>query len=382
MKKYLILLVITALILGACSKPQGPEAMRKQLAKYQAEMKSLELKIKELEDKLANDSTGEAKTFTQVAVSVDTLQPAMFRHYFEVGGSIEAMEDAYISPEVNGQIKYIYVKKGQSVQKGQLLAKLNTEITESSIREVETNLRLAKLMFEKQEELWNQKIGSEIQYLQAKSNKESLEARLATMNAQLEMANVRAPFSGIVDEIYRKMGEMAVPGVQMMKMVSLGDLVVKADVSEAYLTKIKLGDSIDIEFPSYGSERISAKVSRMGNIISTINRTFPVEARIRNSNGKYKPNSMALLHINDYSHPNAISVPSIIVKQDVQKGYFIFVIGENAEGIMVAQKRFIKPGKSYQGQTEILSGLEPGETVITQGYNTVSNGSPVRIVTQ
>lgn len=383
MKRILIITASLMVILTSCGKNgNDPEAIRNKIKKYQAQINKLDLKIKELEKQLENDSLGITESGIAILVDVDTIETTVFKHYFEVGGSIEAKEDAFISPEINGQIKAIYVTKGQFVQKGQMLAKLNTEITESSIKEVETNLNLAKVMFEKQSDLWQQKIGSEIQYLQAKSNKESLEARLSTMKAQLAMAEIKAPFSGIVDEIYRKVGELAVPGVQLMKMVNLGELLVKADVSEAYLTSIHLGDTISLEFPSYDNERLTTRVTRMGNIINVNNRTFQVEARIRNVNGKYKPNSVVLMHINDYTDPSALTVPSIIIKQDVQKGFFIFVATPNEEGQLTASKRFVVPGKSYQGKTEILDGLNPEEIIIVEGYNTVSNGSIIRLASR
>jgi RND family efflux transporter MFP subunit len=272
------------------------------------------------------------------------------------------------------------VKEGQRVSAGTLLARLNTDITQSSIEEVETNLELAAVMFKKQKELWDQNIGSEVQYLQAKSSVESLEARLKTMQAQLAMASIRAPFSGIVDQIFRKEGELAVPGVQFMRLVNLSEVIVSADIAETYINDVKAGDMVSVEFPSYGDDKTDVKVSRTGNVISTNNRSFPIEIRMKNAGRNLKPNSMAVVHINDYSNEEAMSVPSIIIKQDVNKGFFLFIVDTDDKGNTIASKRYVKPGKSYGGYTEILSGLEAGDMVIVEGYNTVANGTRIDIL--
>ena len=218
-------------ILASACNMNSPEMLEQQLKKKKDQVRELNDQIASLEEQLAQNPGEESASFL-VPVSVKTMESQPFEHYIEITGKLEAEEDAFISPEMNGQIDRIYVKEGQYAKKGQLLLSLNTSITESSIQEVKTGLELATKLFEKQEELWEQKIGSELQYLEAKNAKEQAEARLATLEAQLDMARVKAPFSRIVETIMLKEGEFAAPGMQVIQMVSLNNLKLYGNLSE------------------------------------------------------------------------------------------------------------------------------------------------------
>lgn len=322
--------------------------------------------------------TENAKNIHKVSVRVKTIKPEKFISYFEVNGFVEALQNAFISPELNGQIKQINVEEGQRVSKGDILAVLNTDITRKGVEELKTGLEFATVTFEKQKELWDQKIGSEIQFLQAKNTKESLEKKLETLEEQLEMANVRAPFDGIVDEIFSKVGEMGTPGRQIVQLVNLSKLIVEADVSEAYISKINKGDTVQINFPAYPDIVLYEPIYRTGNVINPDNRTFKIQVRINNVGEKFKPNIMANIKIEDYVNDSAFVVPSIIIKKDINKGSFIFE-AQKTDSSVVANKIFIEPGVSYNDKTVIKKGVTKNQQIIVDGYNMVATGTDIEI---
>ncbi len=375
MKKVFV--IALTIVLAACSSkvnnPETEEEIREQISVYKKEIGELNKKIVSLEEKLAEVRGDVDKG---IPVTVTQLEPETFNHYVEVNGSVEAINAAYISPEINGQVEEIYVKEGQKVNKGQLLIKLNSLITESTIQEVKTSLDLANTVYEKQKQLWEKNIGSEIDYLTAKNNKESLESRLKTLEAQADMARITAPISGIIDEVMVKEGELAIPGMQVVQLVNLSTLYINADVSEAYLTKVNKGDMVLLEFPSYPDFSMQVPVYRTGNVVKSANRTFKVQLKIENRDGMIKPNVLAKIKINDYSAENALALPSLIIKQDM-KGKYVYMVDQ---GSNTAHKVYVKTGMSYMDQTMITEGLESGSLVIVEGFNQVSDGTAVEIV--
>lgn len=308
-----------------------------------------------------------------LAVEVLVMEPRRFSRQFKVTGIMEALQDALISPEINGQIKQIAVGRGQRVDRGELLIRLNTGVTEKNMAEVTTSLELATRLFEKQEELWQQKIGSEVQYLEARNGKESLEARLATLEQQLELARIRAPFPGIVEELLLKEGEMAAPGMQLLRLVNLETMRVSARISEAYLNSVQEGDTVELHFPAYGGEVITERINRLGKVIDPMTRTFVMEVILPNRNERLKPNMLTSVMVTDFAAERALVVPSVILKQDF-KGTFLFrANGDRAE------KVYVETGITVQDETMITGGLEPGDRVIVRGYNLATDGEPVRI---
>ena len=324
-----------------------------------------------------SDNPDSSTETPHIPVLIKQMNPEKFLHFIQVNGKVEAEQDAVISPEINGQIRTIHVKEGNRVRKGQLLVSLNTSITESNIAEVKTNLGLATKLYEKQKELWAQNIGSEIQYLEAKNAKESAENRLKTLEAQLEMARIKAPFEGVVEEIYSKKGELASPGFQLLHMVNLNDLKIEAAVSEIYISSLKAGDMVQLEFPSFPDLLIEAPITRLGNVIHPQSRTFKVELKLKNPENKLKPNIFTRVKLNDYVSENALVIPAIIIKRDM-KGSYIYVTNSNNKQT-IAEKRYIEEGPTYEDQTMVLSGLNPKDEVIITGYDQVSNGVPVEI---
>lgn len=308
-------------------------------------------------------------------IEVKTAVPETFEHFFAVNGSLEAVQDAFISAETNGQIRTVHVREGQRVQKGELLVSLNSDITRNAVAEVRNALELARTVFKKRQELWDKNIGSEIQYLEAKTNKEALENRLGALQAQLDLAQVRAPFTGIIDRIFRKAGELAVPGLQLMQLVNLGRMRVNAEVAETYLGKIQPGDKVQITFPTYPGWSLEASISRIGQVVSAKNRTVLVQAEMDNPQGKMKPNMMATLRCRDFYAPAALVVPAIVVKNDLAGTYLYTMEREN--GGTVARKTYVTTGMTEGNRTMVVAGLTAGRDVIVSGYNLVRDGLPV-----
>jgi RND family efflux transporter MFP subunit len=311
-------------------------------------------------------------------VKVIKLQPKTFKHFFDVKANVEAVKHAIISPEMPGQIIKIFVSEGQNVNEGQMLLKLNSSVIESQIQGVKAQLNLAGITYEKQKKLWlDKKVGSEIQYLQAKTQYESLQEQLKTLQAQLDRTEIKAPFTGIVDRINLKEGELANPGMQVIEMVNLNEMRLVADVSERYLPVVNKGDTVEITFDTYKKLKLKRPIHRISNIINPANRTFEISVRTKNINNKLKPNMIANIRINDYTLDSAIIAPSIVIKKDFEK-QFVFIVQKNDSNI-IAKKVFVETGRSYNGKTVITKGLKQGDKLIIAGYNTVSNGSPVYI---
>jgi RND family efflux transporter MFP subunit len=367
------------LFLASCgnNKNDDLENKKSQLAKYQSEFNDLKLKIATLEKEIAALDTSSNKQEEGVLVETKLIQPEKFEHFFEISGTVATDENISLSAEAAGQIKTIFVKEGQKVSAGQTLVKLNTATIESSIEEVKTALELATTVYERQKKLWEQKIGSEIQYLQAKNNKESLEKKLKTLQTQLALSIIKAPIEGIVDEIYRKEGEMVMPGTPVIQLVNLNNMKMIADVSEMYVKSVKMGDTALAYFPALGIENIKAVINRTSNVINLKNRTFKVEVSLPNKDQVLKPNAIGMLRIKDFEADSSFVVPSNIISRD-SKGEYLYILKEEG-GKKVARKTYVNTGKSSGGKTIIIDGITLNDKVIIAGYNEVSDGAIVKI---
>lgn len=372
-----IIIIALVLFMVSCGSSNDTESKKAELANLKTELNDIQNKITSLEKELTNDPNNKVNQAYKTPVSIKEVNFEHFNHFIEVSGNIEAINTAYISPEMGGQIKKIYVKEGDRVIKGQKLAKLNSSTIDKNIAELKTALDYACIIFDKQKNLWDQKIGSEIDYLTAKNTKEGLEDKLETLKAQLELLVITAPFEGIIDDIIQKEGELAAPGAQMMQLVNLNKLYVNADVAEIYLPVIRKGDKVELSFPSFPELAMTAQIHRVGNIIHPQNRTVNMQLQIDNKNEALKPNGLALIEINDFSADKALVVPSIIVKQDM-KGSFLYV-AKQVNKKWIAQKRYVKSGVYFKDESMIIEGLSAEEKVVIEGYNQVSDGSEIVI---
>jgi RND family efflux transporter MFP subunit len=349
------------------------------------------MKLKRDEVLKSYDSIGKILGKLEVAISAkDTLKrlplvtsfkvkDTVFNHFIDIQGDVDTKENLIIYPEFSGTLTNVYVKEGQNVSKGQILARIDDGGLSSQLAQMQTQYELAKTTFERQKRLWDQKIGSEIQYLQAKANMEGLESSVKQMQAQVGKTTVRAPFSGTIDEIISDQGQVVSPGAsQLMRIVSLKNMYVKASIPENYLGTIKKGTHVNVSFPSLGKV-IQGNVRQVGNFINPNNRTFEIEIAIPNKEQLIKPNLVANLEINDYSNEKAIIIPDNVIQENANGEKFVYVINnvENSEATVLKTK--IDTGKSYQGFIEVLSGLEANQIIVKDGAITMRDGLKVKL---
>ncbi|MCW0483856.1 efflux RND transporter periplasmic adaptor subunit [Gaoshiqia sediminis] len=368
-----LVVLVMAFVLASCAgtPDNSVEAKRKQLTDYKKQRLDLETKIAELEKEL--DANSEVK---YVNVKALALEPRLFEHFVEVTGKVEADQEVNVSPEGSGKIIDILVREGQHVQKGTVLANLNTDMLDQSIAEAKIGLELAQTTFDRQKNLWDQKIGSELQFLQAKSNKESMERRLESLQAQKEMAVIKSPVDGVVDVIFQKKGEIASPQFPFAKVVNISRIKIYGDVAESYLTKVKTDNPVSISFPAI-SRNTEARITQIGNYIDPNNRTFRIRLDLSNPDGMIKPNMIAILKIRDYVSESAFVVPSLLIKSDF-RGKYTYVVDES-DPIKRARKVYVTTGVSANNLTEVTEGLGANMKVISEGFDQVIDGSAVHI---
>ncbi len=374
-------LIIATTFTPSCndsSSEKTPEAIRDSISEYRNQISGLNMKISRLETQLT-DMGERLPTREATKVRADTLQTRDFEHYIKINGSVEAVRDATISPELNGQMKKIMVSRGDRVNAGQVVAELNTSVIENNIEEVKTNLQMAETVYERQKRLWEQEIGSEMQYLEARNRYESLQSSLKSMESQLDLAILRAPFSGIIDDIFIKEGELAMPGSPVMRLIDLTNLYINTDVSERYLPLINSNDSVILQFPIFPDYEDNVPVYRLGNVINSENRSFRLQLRIVNPEEKFKPNMVAALGIKTFSEENVIVIPSILIKEDVQ-GHFVYIAKQDSGGHYVAEKTYIERGPESEGKTLVEEGIGSGDLIITDGHNKVGDGDMIELI--
>lgn len=307
------------------------------------------------------------------------VNDTLFEHFIDIQGDVDTKENIIIYPEFAGTLTNIYVKEGQNVSKGQTLARIDDGGLSNQLAQMNTQYQLAKTTFERQKRLWDQKIGSEIQFLQAKANMEGLDNSVKQMQSQLGKTKVRAPFSGTVDKIITDQGQVVSPGAnQLMRIVSLKNMYVKASIPETYLGTIKKGTSVNVNIPSLG-QNIEGKVRQVGSFINPNNRTFEIEINISNKAKLIKPNLVANLEINDYSKANAIIIPDNVIQENAQGDKYVYIISnlENSEGTVIKTK--VNLGLSYNSFIEVLDGIKSGDVIVKDGAITMRDGLTVKV---
>ncbi len=373
--KNTLYILSAVIILASCSKGGGDKVSEKraELAKLQAEEKTLAASIKKLQTEL--DILDPKKEVEKViAVTVSPLTTQTFKHFVEIQGRVDAKNNLFVSPQMGGAITNLYVKEGDYVKQGQVIATIDNAVLKQSIQEIDVQLGTAKVFYEKQKALWDQKIGTEVQYIQAKANVDALEKRLATLQTQTAMTKVIAPLSGFVDEVRMKAGEMAAPGLGIVRIVNSDNLKVVAQVADTYASTIKQGDMVTIKFPDLGKET-TARLTFVGQTVNPASRTFAVEASISKIDPKLKPNMTAVMNINDQAKGNAIIINQNYI-QHTELGDIVYVaVTEGAK--KVARSRKVVTGVTYNGDIEITSGLQVGDMLITQGYQDLVDGQAV-----
>ena len=315
----------------------------------------------------ADDTKGESTSLTRVGLL--HVKEAPFTHSFAVQGNVETDRIANVLPEFAGVVTKVLAEEGDQVRAGQELVRLNADVLIKQRAELEIQLDLAKTLFERQERLWNKEIGSEVDYLQARTSVEALERSLATLDEQLDKAVIRAPFDGVLDRVFVNMGEMASPPMPVLRIVDVSDLYVRAAVSDHYAGVVEEGQKVRIE--ALGLDPVESHIRRVGQFIESANRTIDLTIDLP-AGTRALPNMVATVHITDLDLENAVSLPSAIVQQDASGEEYVYVLQRDT-----VAKRVIQTGLLSNGRLLIREGLRPGDQVIERGASRVVEGEKV-----
>jgi membrane fusion protein (multidrug efflux system) len=373
MRSYYAIILTGLLMACGGEKKTDLQGKREELAELKSQQAELNTKIKTLESEVTKLDPKKAETARVKDVTVSPVSSSTFRHYVELQGTIDAKNNVQVSPKSGGVVTAVYVKEGDRVRAGQAIAKVDDQIMRESMAEVRTQLSLANTIFEKQAALWKQQIGTEIQYLQAKNNKEALERKLSTLNVQLAQSTVTAPISGVVDQVSVKIGQSAAPGVGLVRIINLSQLKVVAKVSDTYSGSVRKGDPVVIRFPDLNRE-MKSQISFVSTSVDPLSRTFTIEAPLPSDNS-LKPNMLAQIKINDQNMTNAIVIDQNLI-QNTEQGQLVYV-AVNEGGKKVAKAKQIKTGQSYDGRIAVTQGLQSGDQIVTNGYQDLVDGQPI-----
>ncbi len=366
MKQFIIPVLTSSLFLASCGGG-GTESLADLKAK-QAELKTQLSEISTKISKLEGDS---GKAFTLVEAL--PITPSIFKTYINVQGRVDAEESVSLASEMPGTITKINVKAGDEVSKGQVLAETDARALQQSISDLQTNAELVNQLYEKQKALWDQKIGTEVQFLQAKTQKESMEKKMATLQEQVRMTKIISPINGTVDAVDIKLGQLTAPGMPAIRVINFNNLKLKADLAESYASRVHKGAEVMIKFPD-SNDTLSSYISYSARAINTLNRTFGVEIAL-NDKKEYHPNQIAIININDYkSEKPVIAISLSYIQKDLKGAPFVLL----ADG-KKAVKRNIVIGKEYNGRVEVKEGLTETDLLITSGYDGLNDGDAIEV---
>ena len=374
MKKIVIISTLS-ILLFACGKKEDNTNIdtliaSKNVKELQAKKALIQADLSKIDEALAALNVNKAEALVSVLAVKDTV----FSHYLEIQGSVDTKENILVQPEYQGTLVSLNVKAGQRVSKGQVLGKIDDAGLSQQVASLENQYALAKTTFERQKNLWNQKIGSEIQYLQAQTQMISAQRGVAQAKAQLAKTVIRAPFTGTIDEVFVEKGQVVAPSAQgLMRIVNLSNMYVSTSVPETYIGKLKVGTEVDVFLTSLG-KTYKGKVRQIGNFVNPSNRSFGIEVSVPNPENLLRPNQVANLKITDYVSKNTIVVPTNVIQEDGEGNKFVYTAINASEKTGTAKKVVVKLGQSSNNVTEILSGLSNNDVIVTEGMNTISDG--------
>ncbi len=371
----IILFIASLFILPACKKPSEPiEAKQEQLMELHKQLKEIKAKINKLKAEIEAEK-GDASDDGAVVVGVKTVRKTTFERYINVQGRIESDRVSMLSSKMGGNVINILVDEGDMVKKGSLLIEIDDDMLQSRLEEVKTRLEFVKDVYERQKRLWKQKAGSEIQYLQAKNNYEAMLKSKETLERQIKDTKIYAPFTGYVDFVFVKVGEMLMPGMPAIKLADLSDPRVIADISESYIATVRKGIPAIVTFSDI-NQKIEGRVVAVSKSIDVKKRMFRAEVKLNRIPKNIKPYQICGVAVKDIVKKDVITVPLAYV-QTSDKRYFVYVV--NLDN-MTAEKRFIETGLTNGTEIEVLSGLQPEEIIITDGTFDVADGQKIKIV--
>jgi RND family efflux transporter MFP subunit len=385
--KYIYTLSLITLLLTSCGGEKEKsfddivasdnlELIRNKKTELDHKAQEISTQLKQLEEKIkVLDPQQKVPLITTFAA-----KETVFNHYVELQGSVNTKQNLVIFPEYSGVLIRVYVKEGQKVHKGQILAQIDDGGLSQQLAQLKIQADLAKTTFERQQRLWDQKIGSEIQYLQAKSSYEAQQQAVSQLEQQVGKTLVRAPFSGTIDDVITEQGSVVAPGQsQLFRIVNLEDMYIETEVPERYISDITKGKDVKIEFPVLG-KKIDAKVRQAGNFINPANRSFKVEIAIPVKDPSIKPNLTAKLNINDYTNNKAILIPQSIISENAEGQQYVYTIVDKENNKAIVKREIIKTGKTQGDFIEVLSGIKHGEEIIDEGARSVKEGQEVKIL--
>lgn len=353
---------------------------RELKAQLTAQQSELNKKIAVLDSVIAA-SVGERNL---PLVTVLTAENQKFDHYIELQGDVTTKQNVLIYPEMSGTLLKVHVREGQRVSKGQLLAVIDDGGLMRQLAQMKTQLALAKTTFERQSNLWKQEIGTELQYLQTKASYEAQQDAVKQMEIQLGKFSIRAPFSGIIDDVIKDQGTVvapAGPGSEVFRIINLSDMYIEVDVPETYISSVRKGRRVTVEFPIL-NKKIQSYVRQTGNFINPNNRSFTVEIPVPNVDGDIKPNLTAKVLINDYINENAVLIPQSVISENSEGEQYVYVTSKiNQDQTAKASRNIVKTGKTQGDYVEILSGVSAGQNIINEGARSVKEGQKVKILT-
>lgn len=375
MSKKIVIISTLSLLLFACGKKEDNANIdsliaSKNVKELQAKKALIQADLAKIDEALSKLDVKKEEAL----VSVLALKDTVFSHYLEIQGSVDTKENILVQPEYQGTLLSLNVKAGQRVSKGQVLGKIDDAGLSQQVASLENQYALAKTTFERQKNLWNQKIGSEIQYLQAQTQMVSAQRGVAQAKAQLAKTIIRAPFTGTIDEVFVEKGQVVAPSAQgLMRIVNLSNMYVSTSVPETYIGKLKVGTEVDVFLTSLG-KTYKGKVRQIGNFVNPSNRSFGIEVSVPNPENLLRPNQVANLKITDYISKNAIVVPTNVIQEDGEGNKFVYTAISISGKTGTAKKVIVKLGQSSDNVTEILSGLSDNDVIVTEGMNTISDG--------
>jgi len=350
------------------------EKKKAELTEIRTQFDELKTKIVTLEKEIAILDTAKSVQKPKL-VTLKPVENRDFKHYIDIQGTVDSDENINVQPGIPGIVTRVLVKEGDPVTTGQLLAETDSRTIREGIAQLQTNIDFAKTTYEKQERLWKQKIGSEIQYLQSKTQYESLQKSLSTLQVQLDMSKIKSPINGIVDEVNIKPGEFASPGPGLFRVVNANKLKVVAKVADSYLNKVKVGSPVMIYLKDI-NDTIQGKVSFISRVVNPMSRTFIVEIGLPGANNNLRANMLASVSINDENRADAMCVPANYIQRDPSGNTYV-LIAEKQKDKLVAHKKMVTTGLSYGNNVVVESGLNEDDQLIASGYQEVVDGQSI-----
>ena len=388
MKNTYLLILITVFLNSCSNKKQlsleevlvtnDVELLKSRKSEIDAKLEELSLDLDQLNNKLSILN----KDRNTPLITTITTSEQKFNHFIELQGNVKTKQNVLVYPEMPGILNKVYVKEGQKVIKDEILATIDDGGLSQQLLLLKSNEQLAKTTFERQKRLWDQQIGSEIQYLQAKTSYNSQKNATRQLKKQLGKFTIRAPFSGIIDNVFKEKGTVVAPGqgAEIFRIINLSNMYIETDVPESYISSIKKNKMVEVNFPILGRS-YDTSIRQVGNFINPSNRTFRIEVGIPNLDGEIKPNLTAKLRLNDYSNSNAILIPQSIISENAKGQQFIYVVKDNKEKNQVyAERLVIETGKTNGDFIEVTKNLDADVEVILEGARSVNNGQVVKVI--